>query len=127
MIIGGSFQGKCDYALSGTGLAREDLLDGACCGKEEIFHAKGIRNFHLYVRRFLTGLDEDSIMAFARRLAEEDPDLVLITDEVGCGIVPLEKEERDYREAVGRVCTDIAGLAERVDRVVCGIGTVIKG
>ena len=127
MIIGGSFQGKLDYALSHTRLKREDILDGACCGRDDIFRAEGIRNFHLYVRRFLLGLDEKELADFGQRLALENPDLVLITDEIGCGIVPLEKEERIYREAVGRVCTDLAVRADRVDRVICGFGMVLKG
>ena len=34
--------------------------------------------------------------------------------------------EREYREAVGRICTAFADRADRVDRVVCGIGMRIK-
>ena len=83
-------------------------------------------NFHLYVRRCLTGQNEEELEAFAQRLYEENPGLILVTDEVGSGIVPMDPEERAYREAVGRVCTFLARRAQRVDRVVCGIGMVLQ-
>ena len=50
----------------------------------------------------------------------------LVSEEVGYGIVPADAFERQYREAVGRVCTELAGKSSRVTRVVCGIGMVLK-
>lgn len=128
MVIGGSHQGKLEYAEQQSGLGREDFLDGASdtIVPDAIFHARGIYNFHLYVRKYLMDMTEKELDEFAGRLFEENPDLVLVSDEVGCGIVPVEMKERQYRETVGRVCTDLAKRAERVDRVVCGIGTTIK-
>lgn len=52
---------------------------------------------------------------------------VIACDETGCGIVPLEKGERELRERAGRLCCDIAKRADRVERMVCGIPEVIKG
>lgn len=51
---------------------------------------------------------------------------VIICDEVGCGIVPLDRAERLYRDVTGRVCCDIAARADSVFRVHCGIGVKIK-
>lgn len=48
-------------------------------------------------------------------------------DEVGSGVVPIEKEERVFREAVGRMCCYLAEQAETVIRFHCGIPVVIKG
>ena len=50
----------------------------------------------------------------------------LVSQEVGYGVVPMDAFDRKYREAVGRVCTDLASKSKKVIRVVCGIGTVIK-
>lgn len=47
-------------------------------------------------------------------------------DEVGCGVVPMDKKQILYREAVGRSCCILAERAERVTRVICGIGVIIK-
>ncbi len=126
IITGGAFQGKWSYAQKQTGLPAAAFTDGETAGYEDIFHAEGIVNFHLYVRRCLTGQNEEELEAFAQRLYEENPGLILVTDEVGSGIVPMDPEERAYREAVGRVCTFLARRAQRVDRVVCGIGMVLQ-
>ena len=47
-------------------------------------------------------------------------------DEVGCGIVPLSREDRDYREAVGRAGQKLAEAAREVWRIQCGIPVRIK-
>ena len=53
-------------------------------------------------------------------------DCVVITDEVGNGIVPVDKNERDFREWIGRVQVLLAKEADEVFRVICGIGQRIK-
>ena len=53
--------------------------------------------------------------------------MIIVCREVGCGIVPMDAFEREYRETVGRVCTELAAMSEEVHRVLCGVGTVIKG
>lgn len=52
---------------------------------------------------------------------------VVICNEVGSGIIPLERADREAREATGRLCIRLAQAAEKVIRLVCGIPTVIKG
>ena len=60
------------------------------------------------------------------RSAMEYPDCILICDEIGNGIVPMEAEERTYRECTGRILEGLAAQADEVVRVVCGIGQKIK-
>lgn len=126
MVIGGSFQGKMNYAAQAFGLGEDLFADGKTSAEDDIFHAGGLYDFQDYVRRFLCGKSERELDDFAEKLSRRNPDLILVSDEVGYGIVPLDPEERRYREAVGRVCTDLCRRADRVDRVVCGIGTRIK-
>ncbi|UOO38763.1 bifunctional adenosylcobinamide kinase/adenosylcobinamide-phosphate guanylyltransferase [Oscillospiraceae bacterium CM] len=52
---------------------------------------------------------------------------VVICNEVGSGIVPVDRAERFAREATGRLCVELASQAEKVVRVCCGIPAVIKG
>ena len=49
-------------------------------------------HFHLWVRERLRqgGNPEEELNAFLER----EPDCIIISDEIGCGIVPLEPEER---------------------------------
>ena len=60
------------------------------------------------------------------RIADGNPDAFVTADEIGCGIVPMEAFERDYRETDGRICQRIAAYSEEVHRVICGLGMRIK-
>lgn len=51
---------------------------------------------------------------------------IIISDEIGNGIVPVEAFEREYRERTGRILIQLAQKAEEVERVICGIGQKIK-
>ena len=55
------------------------------------------------------------------------PEIIFIINEIGCGIIPLEKSERIWREQTGRAGTVIAKNSDTVVRIICGIPTVIKG
>jgi len=45
---------------------------------------------------------------------------------VGCGVVPVDKREREYREYTGRLMTELAEDADEVVQVLCGLGRRIK-
>ena len=64
--------------------------------------------------------------AMIEHFCKEHPDCILICDEIGNGIVPMEAEERTYRECTGRILEGLAAQADEVVRVVCGIGQKIK-
>ena len=57
---------------------------------------------------------------------ETHPGCIIISDEIGNGIVPVNSFEREYRERTGRILVELAGRAEEVVRVICGIGQKIK-
>lgn len=122
MIIGGAFQGKLKYAQDKFKI--EKWIDGASCEEEEIFSCEGINHFHEYIRR---QMDEGRSMAgFAEKIKKLNPELIIISNEIGYGIVPMDRFEREYREKVGRICTELASFSTQVHRVVCGVGMVIK-
>ena len=52
---------------------------------------------------------------------------VVICNEVGSGVIPVERNVRLGREAAGRLCVLLAQKAEAVVRMVCGMPTIIKG
>lgn len=118
LIIGGAYQGKLKYAKENY---KFDFIDGENCNLGDIFTAKGIYNFHKYVKRM-----EEPTEEFTRKLIETNQGLVVISREIGLGVVPMDKNDREYREKVGRVCTSLAQFSRKVVRVSCGIGTVIK-
>ncbi|MGI6070408.1 MAG: bifunctional adenosylcobinamide kinase/adenosylcobinamide-phosphate guanylyltransferase [Blautia sp.] len=122
LIIGGAYQGALAYAQE----LFEELqwVDGRSCSEEELMQAQGVSDFQEYIRRMMEqGISVDDL---AGRLYERNPKLIIVTCEVGCGVVPVDAFLRKYREKTGRICTELAGKSSRVHRVVCGIGKVIK-
>ncbi len=55
-----------------------------------------------------------------------DENIVLVTNEIGYGIVPQNRMARYFRDIAGRVNQYIAGRADRVTLVVCGQPLEVK-
>lgn len=105
LVIGGKFQGKKAFARQNWEgqTILEDLQE--------------------MIRSRMNNREE--MEAFCKQLLL-DPPAVITLDEVGCGIVPLEQEERSYRDLVGQIGQKLAARATEVYRVQCGIATRIK-
>ena len=52
---------------------------------------------------------------------------VVVCNEIGCGIVPLDPADEAWREAVGRLCCALAAQADVVVRVIAGVPQWVKG
>lgn len=122
-VIGGTAQGKLKYVLDKNNLTKEDVCNGEECDYNNI-NKRVLYNFHLLCRRLLK--DNINILSFVEALLEKNNDIIIISDEIGCGIVPLDKEERIWREETGRACTNIAKKAAIVIRVMAGVPVIIK-
>lgn len=124
LVIGGYAQGKLDYVKKKYDMQDSVILNG----KMEMTHVSCktliVNHFHSWVRNSLEqgGCPEEEIEEFL----EQNPGCILISDEVGNGIVPMEPFEREYRERLGRILIRLAKRAESVERVICGIGQRIK-
>lgn len=127
LVTGGMAQGKRAFVerqLAGEGPV--SWVDAAVATEEELCSASFCFNFHAFVRRALSGEVEVDLNALVGRLLAERPKRVIVADQIGCGIVPLEREERLYREETGRICCRLAAGASQVWLVTCGIGRRIK-
>ena len=111
LIIGGAGQGKLDYVLKKTGYTATDVAHTPAEAAEKPIFA-GVERWPDW--------DETETL-------EVNPGLIVIGDEVGCGVVPAVPEERAWREQVGRLCCRLAARAERVERIFCGLPMVLKG
>ena len=121
MIVGGRVQGKLDYVMQTLGLSDADIArDAGSAQTARVFDgcAQWVRE------RLAAGADPDGEMD---ALLAVNPGLVLIFDEVGCGVVPLDPAERLWRERVGHMTCRLARRAERVERVLCGLPMTLKG
>ena len=112
LIVGGMSQGKLDFARRALHVTTwsEGALGEANC----------VHGLHRAIRALPD--PEASISAWL----EAHPDGVLICDEVGCGVTPLDREDRIWREKVGRICCTLAKEADAVYRVYCGLEVRLK-
>lgn len=72
-------------------------------------------------------MDSPMIRAFLDLLENPPCDLIIVTNEVGSGIVPCDPETREFRDTAGLLNQEVARLADRVILTVCGIPVVLKG
>lgn len=118
LITGGAFQGKRIYAQKAYQIPEREVVDAAFASAEEIAAAGLVDHFQEYVRRYQKNGE--------CTLPDLRKDAVVICDEVGCGVIPLSREEREFREAAGRLSCTLAEQAETVEWVRCGIARRIK-
>jgi adenosylcobinamide kinase/adenosylcobinamide-phosphate guanylyltransferase len=81
--------------------------------------------FHHY------GEDQNRVLAhaeaFINRLDDLPCDLILVTNEVGWGIVPENPLARSFRDAAGHLNRRVAEKAHQVYLLCCGIPLTLKG
>ncbi len=145
LIFGGAYQGKLDFAKKEFGLTESDVLDIAeLCRmartkndqdlnygvdafiNQNIMTAKCAYGLDEYIRLMIErGLDSDS---WIEELIEgvKEAETVIIINDYSQGLVPMDAEDRKFREANGRAMIKLAESAESVYRIFCGIGTNIK-
>lgn len=113
LIVGGLGQGMLAWALKEYGLTPADVARTAA----EAASMPVLDGLEELLRD--PDFDPDPIL-------RRNPEIILVCRELGCGLEPLDRAQRDWRERVGRVCCDLALRADTVVRVCCGIGQVLK-
>ena len=122
-ILGGAYQGKLAYAQKKFSLTDADVF--TCTEAETIAFDKPcinkIEEFTLWCVRH----DADAVEIFrAHRDAWKNS--VLLCCDIFCGVVPLGKDMRAWREMTGRLCAYLSAEADHVTRMFCGIGQELK-
>lgn len=69
---------------------------------------------------------DDEAEAVAGALARRAPPSIVVSNEVGMGIVPMHELARRYRDVLGRVNTTFAAQAARAYLVVAGRGLPLE-
>lgn len=130
LVIGGRAQGKLNYVLQHMTDENYQIYDGVFPDEGELFNLTKknewliVNRFHKWVNKELkeNRNPEEELEAFLKKGVR----FVIISDEIGNGIVPVDAFERDYRERTGRMLIMLASQADEVVRVICGIGQKIK-
>lgn len=132
LIVGGAYQGKEKFAWKLLGMERNPALaaDGAKDSFEDAYKKRVVLNFHEYIRRIAEGGGEAArkrAQEFSRMLSEENRDVIVVADEIGCGIVPVDPADRFWRDLTGEAVQILAREAGEVYRVVGGLPQCLKG
>lgn len=126
LVIGGAHQGKTEWVQETfpqyQNISIEKLLEEDKLGKtrDEIW----LNQFHLIIKQWLSEKKEYGKIV---ELFQKKTSWLIVSDEIGNGIVPINKEDRKWREETGRVLCELAKEADEVYRIYCGIPTKIKG
>ena len=125
LVIGGTAQGTLEYVLLKHDVQKNMVWDGVLPNDRELNgNIVIINHLHQWIKNCMVsgGCPEDEIMSFL----DCNEDCIIICDEIGNGIVPIDPFEREYRERTGRILVQLAMRAEEVERIICGIGQKIK-
>ena len=134
LIIGGICQGKHDFCRSKYPDAEviehyeERIRDELKEGKDPVSEAEKWLN-EISVVMEMDGTDSAIHLSMdtENRFKEQKPrELVIIMNEVGSGVVPMDKDDREWRESVGRVSCLFAKRADKVYRLFAGIPQRLK-
>lgn len=91
------------------------LVDCLTVWMGNLLHHKGIQPEYHEVDRFL------------RYLGSPRTSLIIVSNEVGQGIVPADPMSRHFRDHAGWLNQKVAQIADRVVWMVAGIAVTIKG
>ena len=121
LIIGGSYQGKLDFARERFSLSEDDIF--TCT--EETSAPDLTRRCVAYLDRYAlnrvrAGAEPIEGLKNLRR------DAILISTDISCGVVPIDPVARAWREACGRMNNALAREADEVWRLFCGIPQRVK-
>ena len=134
LVIGGMCQGKHDFCKSEFPDAEviehyeENIREELKEGKDPVSEAeKWLDDISATMEIAGTDSAVHLSMDYENRFKEQLPrELVIIMNEVGSGVVPMDKDEREWREAVGRVSCFFAKRADIVYRLLAGIPQRLK-
>jgi len=123
LIIGGAYQGKTEYAKSFFHFTDDDIF---VCDKDGNvdFSKKCISHLERFSFWCVSSGIEPADYFFEH--VKNIESLVVISDDISCGVVPIDKTERAWREANGRLLIKLSKESEHVTRIFCGIPQRLK-
>ena len=122
LIFGGAYNGKLKFVKSEFDIKEEDVF---FCNDDKIdFSKKVICGLHKFTYNKI--LKDENSLEYIKENIEKLKDKIIICDEISNGIVPLEKQDRVWREDTGKTLQYISKHSDKVFRVFLGYETRIK-
>ncbi len=69
---------------------------------------------------------EELFQGLCRVLQQAEGRIFVVSNEVGCGLVPADEVSRMYRDGLGRLNQEVAAIADRVIWMVAGLPVTVK-
>lgn len=113
LILGGAYQGKLTWVAAQYGLREGDVCDLA---------REPVRPARCYTHLEALTAQGDGQDALPLLLAAE----AVISREIGCGVVPVERQQRQWRERHGKLLRRLAQESGHVYRIFCGLKEELK-
>ncbi|WP_078413034.1 bifunctional adenosylcobinamide kinase/adenosylcobinamide-phosphate guanylyltransferase [Priestia abyssalis] len=135
-VFGGAFNGKRKwvkdtYKEQGviwiSAYEQAEIPKSVEAGRVTVFEGVEVWVRELIVKGFTVKEASAFLEQAISRWDKQCDRLVLIGTEIGKGIVPMEEEDRMWRDACGYVYQLIVKKADRVDQIWYGIPTRLKG
>lgn len=140
LVLGGAFQGKTKWAKEYWQIPKEDCFDvrKSDFNKETktLYQSKLVAHIEKMVEWYCqheveeesqtSQQDLEKCWVKIEKLWENAKNPILIVDEIGYGMVPMERNHRRYRELAGRMTCKLAEQADEVYRVIAGIPQRLK-
>ena len=123
LVFGGAYQGKLEYTVQNFKIRENEIF--YCDNSKEIdFSRKVVYGLEKLILNLIK--DGADPLEYISKNLDKIEDKIIICTDISCGVVPMNPVMRQWRETVGRCMALLSRSAERVIRIFCGIGTVVK-
>lgn len=119
LVVGGAFQGKTEFVKNKWKIDESEIYNSNIID-ESIKNYRVINNFNEIIKNYINNSE------YAMNLIMQSSIEIIIADEIGCGVVPVDKNKRILREQISRSICEAAKCCSEVYRVYCSIGQRIK-
>jgi adenosylcobinamide kinase/adenosylcobinamide-phosphate guanylyltransferase len=120
-VFGGSYNGKLDYVMKTY--HPKSIVDGNVVKIDELKEYECIYNFECLIKRLIKCNELDEFKKVHRLILKNK---IVIGNEIGSGIVPIDAFERKWRDEVGFFYQSLSTYSRSVIRVWNGLPVVLK-
>jgi len=122
LIFGGAYNGKLEFVKEKYNIKNEDIF--FCTDEHLKFDKKVLCGLHAFTRSCV--LNEINSLELLETNINSLKDKIIMCDEINSGIVPIEKQDRAWREETGRVLQFLTKHSSSVYRIFFGLQEKLK-
>lgn len=123
LIFGGAYNGKLEFVKRKYKLNSDDIF--YCRNNVLEYEKKVICGLHIFIKECL--LNNLNPLDILEENINKLEDKIIICDEIGSGIVPIEKIDRIWREETGKALQYLIGKSDYIYRIFFGIEEELGG